>query len=50
MRIIITELKCYACDDTLTEQELGYQDIFDGMCERCYAESMEAAYDDDEEN
>ena len=48
METIISELKCYACDEILADNELEYQDIFDGLCEQCYAEAMEAAYDEED--
>ena len=42
----ITQLRCRACDIELTDYEITAYDEFDGMCEECYSQSMEAAFDD----
>ena len=39
-------LKCYACDKELDELEIRWYSEFDGMCEECYSESIQAINDD----
>lgn len=34
-------LRCYACDELLTENELDMVDIFDSMCEECFVQSQD---------
>lgn len=45
-KLILGELHCKACDEMLDDYELGHYKEFDGLCEECYNEAMEAAYED----
>ena len=41
----ITVLRCHACDKELSDYEITSYDDLDGLCEECYSQAMEAAYD-----
>ena len=42
----LTMLHCYSCDKELDSMDLRFLEVFDGMCEDCYAEAMDTAYSD----
>jgi len=42
-------LRCPCCNNELEEFELQRYDEFGGMKEECYAESLKAAYEDNED-
>lgn len=44
---LISSLKCYGCDHELTPDEVKLYPEYNGMCEECYTEAMEAAYEGD---
>ena len=44
---LVNLFRCYNCNKELSDDEIRMYSIFDGMCEDCYANSMEAAYDDE---
>lgn len=45
---LITALRCHACDAELSDYEIVNYDEFDGLCEECYSQAMEAAFDDED--
>ncbi len=44
---LICGLKCYGCDCELDEVALKYLEDMDGMCEKCYSESMNSVYNEE---
>lgn len=43
---LVPSLVCKGCNDTLDEIDLQCYDDFEGLCEECYGEAMESAYED----
>lgn len=46
MSNLILHFRCPCCNEPLDDWEISMYDIFEGMKEECYNESMKAAYED----